>query len=104
MQPAPHLDPAVSSVYVLEADLQLAVGLLHQVLHLFQEQVIVLHAEEFGERGRPGERVRRDEGRAIEVARAAGTWKLCQAGEATPVFSHLCKGHWTQGPSKFTHT
>lgn len=103
-QPAPHLDPAVSAVYVLEADLQLAVGFLDQVLHLLQEQVIVLHAEKVRERGRPGGRVRGDEGWATEVARAAGTWRLCQAGEATPVFSHLCKGRWTQGPSKHSHT
>lgn len=45
----PHLDPAVTSVYVLEADLQFTVGFLNQVLHLFQEQVIVLHAERFRE-------------------------------------------------------
>lgn len=47
----PHLDPAIASVYVLEADLQVTVGFLHQVLHLFQEQVIILHAEKLGEEG-----------------------------------------------------
>lgn len=40
----PHLDPAVATIHVLETNFQLAVGFLHQVLHLFQEQVIVLHA------------------------------------------------------------
>lgn len=47
----PHLDPAVTAIHVLETNFQFTVGFLHQVLHLFQEQVIVLHAGGHWERG-----------------------------------------------------
>lgn len=80
-----HLDPAVTSVYVLEADLQFAVGFLDQVLHFFQEQVIIFHAENFREE----EEARRkgEEGRGpAYIATAAGTSGLHWADEATSGF------------------
>lgn len=39
-----YLHPAVPTVDVAEASLQLAAGLVHQVFYLFNEEVVVLHA------------------------------------------------------------
>lgn len=72
---APHLDPAVTAVHVLETNFQFAVGFLHQVLHLFQEQVIILHAGG-GHRAlgkRPGGSMGGGEHHPFWVVRAAST-------------------------------
>lgn len=47
MPPSPvptYLHPAVPAVDVAEANLQVAAGLVDQVLHLLDEEVVVLHA------------------------------------------------------------